>query len=132
MKMINIVNTTPHIVNILRMGEWYTLSPSESPVRIDEITTVIGSINGVTLVRKGFSEPVNLPDPAPDTYYIVSTIVASALPRRADLLVPSDFLRDEQGNILGCKCLAKLSTDPATDPATDPVDLTTGVYQRTC
>lgn len=40
-----------------------------------------------------------------ETYYIVSQIVKSALPTRKDLLVPAEVVRDENGNIVGCKSL---------------------------
>lgn len=43
----------------------------------------------------------------PEVYYIVSQIVKSALPERHDLLVPAEVVRDEMGNILGCKSLGR-------------------------
>lgn len=36
-------------------------------------------------------------------YYIVSRMVANALPNRKDLLVPNELVRDDQGNIIGCR-----------------------------
>ena len=43
----------------------------------------------------------------PLVYYIVSQIVKSALPNRADLLVPAEVVRDNAGNIIGCKSLGR-------------------------
>lgn len=38
-----------------------------------------------------------------DTYYLVSQLVKSALPSRKDLLAPDEVVRDEKGNIIGCR-----------------------------
>ena len=41
----------------------------------------------------------------PSTYYIVSQLIKSALPKRVDLLVPAEVVRDDNGNIIGCRSL---------------------------
>lgn len=48
------------------------------------------------------------PDPACRVRYIVSRVVAEAARGRADLLIPDDTVRDEQGRIIGCRALARL------------------------
>jgi hypothetical protein len=69
--------------------------------------------------RTVFGEPLGLPDEDSsgdrhpgyafyyDTYYIVSQLVKNALPHRKDLLVPAEVVRDEKGNILGCRSLGR-------------------------
>lgn len=57
-----------------------------------------------------YGSVVGLPDPEPDTWYIVSlaTALAAALATgRNDLLVPYDQIRDEDGRIIGCRELAR-------------------------
>jgi hypothetical protein len=39
----------------------------------------------------------------PVIFYLVSQPVKSALPSRKDLLVPAEVVRDEKGNIIGCR-----------------------------
>jgi hypothetical protein len=45
----------------------------------------------------------------PGVYYIVSRIVAEALPERTDLLFPDGIIRDADGTPIGCTGLASLS-----------------------
>lgn len=39
----------------------------------------------------------------PKAYYIVSQLVKNALPHRRDLIVPAEVVRDDTGNIIGCR-----------------------------
>jgi hypothetical protein len=68
-----------------------------------------------TVTVDGISVPVNrtqfgvvtgLPDPQPDTIYIVSAVVAQAVPDRPDVFIVDDAVRDEQGRIIGARALA--------------------------
>jgi len=51
----------------------------------------------------------DLPDPAPDTLYIVSAIAARAAHQqgRRDVVMPDDTVRDSDGRIIGCRSLAR-------------------------
>ena len=57
------------------------------------------------LTETSFGDVVDLPAPAPDTLYIVSRLVATAA-NRDDLVVPNGIVRDDNGNIIGCKSLS--------------------------
>lgn len=46
-------------------------------------------------------EVVNLPEPQPDTFYIVTEDVKRALPHRKDLIRPAKPKLDKNGNIEG-------------------------------
>lgn len=96
-----IINLTPHTVNI---GD-IVLHPSGTIARAKEEVEVVGNINGIDIVRKRFTDVVDLPDYQDGVYYVVSLIVAQALPERKDLLCPGEQIRDEQGRIIGCKNL---------------------------
>lgn len=106
-------NWTPHPVTlILENDEQIVLRPEVStPPRV--ISKDEGSITGpygMPIILKkasGGNEVIGLPDPKPGVFLLVSTMVAQAASDRDDLLAPSGFVRDESGNILGCKSFIK-------------------------
>jgi hypothetical protein len=51
---------------------------------------------------------LDLPDPQPEVAYVVSRLLASALPDRDDLFFPGLEVRDSEGHILGCRWLGTL------------------------
>lgn len=106
---VRIINLTPHAVTVLREGaEPIEYPPSGAVARCATQRQVVGSLNGIPINRTEFGEVSGLPDPAPGVYYIVSTLVAQALPDRDDLLVPDDTVRDEAGRIIGCRAFARV------------------------
>jgi len=50
----------------------------------------------------------NLPDSQQDTIYIVSALVAQAVPDRPDVFIVDDTVRDGHGRIIGAKALAHI------------------------
>lgn len=108
--MTELTNLTPHPIVVL--GDTpCTIPPSGTEARVVEYTCDNDEIiEGVHLVTKHLDYIEGLPDERTEKegYYIVSRIVALSAMRQ-DLLVPDDFVRDENGNILGCKQLASLS-----------------------
>jgi hypothetical protein len=64
-----------------------------------------GHIGAVPLLRGTYGDVTGLPEPAPDTIYIVSAMVRMALPDRKDLASPAGLVRDASGNITGCEAL---------------------------
>lgn len=106
--MKNIKNFTPHPVAICDSHGTITASlPSEGLIRLKATTVADEPINGFPTSRTVFGEPEGLPPYEEGTYYIVSQLVKSALPERADLLVPAEVVRDEGGNIIGCRSLGR-------------------------
>jgi hypothetical protein len=103
--MKKIVNATPHAINIVGQEE---IAPSGIIVRCSVTTEVIEQINGINITKSVFGEVQDLPDQTEDTIYIVSMLVASALPERKDLFFPNEQVRDESGKIVGCKSLAQI------------------------
>lgn len=102
---MEIINLTPHAINILADGGTITIPPSGTIARCGEASEPAGEINGIPLVTKTYTEVTGLPDEAPGVYYIVSAMVRQALPDRRDLLSPGDLVRDENGNVIGCRNL---------------------------
>jgi len=101
--MTNILNFTPHALNVVDLDGNVTTFPSVGVARVATSTKTLDPINGFGVVATAFSDVTGLPDYDPDKYYVVSRLVLSACPDRADLLCPGELIRDADGNVVGCK-----------------------------
>jgi hypothetical protein len=113
-----IVNLTPHPVTLVGDGGLTTILPSGKVARVATTEAEVGNVevNGVVvpLVTTTYGKVMldsvmadkELPDPAENTWYIVSRVVRSACPDRNDLLVPTRFTRDQAGNIIAAHALS--------------------------
>ena len=103
-------NFTPHNVVIV-MNESTIVIPSDGIARVTEAKTVTPSIDvdGVIVetFKSSFGEVENLPPQEDGVMVIVSAMAASAAKDRNDLLVPGELVRDNDGNIIGCKSLRR-------------------------
>ena len=116
-KTLNIVNLTPHALNLMPAGPTgpvVTIPPSGQVARcvvdrvqVDTVTVTVDGIS-VPVNRTQFGAVTSLPDPQPDTIFIVSSVVAQAVPDRPDVFIVDDAVRDEQGRIIGCRALAHI------------------------
>ena len=97
------VNLTPHTLNILdpSAAEVLTLAPSGAVARVHISREVLGHADGVPLFIAKPGDVENLPHPAPDTLYIVSGMVRSAVPHRTDVFSPGALVRDDAGRPVG-------------------------------
>jgi hypothetical protein len=124
-----IINLTPHAIDIYPAGTpdvidpgfshlpTVTLPPSGNVARIREqrLPDVTGVYGAEALTMAGlegildvaFGHVINLPDAKPATWYVVSLACALAVPRRHDLLVPYEQLRNDVGTVVGCRRLAR-------------------------
>jgi len=117
-----LLNFTPHTVNFLRADSALGCPIDSSGVaraaeHVEPQSSIMWDVFGdegfhhrVPTVRKSFGAVTGLPDPAPDTLYIVSQIVFDALPGRNDLIVPSDVVRGPDGQVIGCRSFSVRST----------------------
>lgn len=104
--MTQIKNFTPHPITICNnAGEVIRVIQPEGLVRLKAVTVPAGEIDGVPLTRTEFGQPEGLPEFREGVFIVVSQLVKTALPSRSDLLVPAEVVRDEKGNIVGCKSL---------------------------
>lgn len=107
-----IVNLTPHAVNIVDNSDSVaiTIPASGNVARCSQTIDIIGSITtnsvSIPISSSSYGEVVDLPDPKPGYYYIVSRLVMSACPARQDLLCPNDLVRNDAGQVIGCRSLA--------------------------
>ena len=64
----------------------------------------------IAVVDQSYGDPGSLPGPVDGVWHVVSQLVVNAMPDREDLLFPVDLVRDAEGNIMGCRALARLAT----------------------
>ena len=107
---IEIKNLTPHSIDVLngRDEVVFTLSGSNNPPRVQE--NIYGQeeflINGgqsLNIFIAHNDSVDKLPQKQEGVYYIVGRIIAEQFKERDDLLVPHEFVRNEDGDILGCR-----------------------------
>ena len=104
-------NFTPHNVVVVVDEAATIVIPSEGIARVTETKTVAPSIDVdgaiIETFTSSFGEVENLPPQEEGVMLIVSALVASAAKGRDDLLVPGELVRDDGGNIVGCKSLRR-------------------------
>ncbi|MFY9421935.1 MAG: hypothetical protein WAP91_02885 [Bacilli bacterium] len=82
--------------------------PSSGVARVSVTSRIIGEVNGFPVRQNTYGEVVNLPDPEEGTVFVVSALVAQAAKDRKDLLVVDDTVRNEKGQIIGCRGFARV------------------------
>jgi hypothetical protein len=110
---MKLVNLTPHALNLMPAGPTgpvVTIPPSGLVARcaVDRVQVGTVTVDGISVPvnQARFGAVSDLPDPQPDTIYVVSALVAQAVPDRQDVFIVDDAVRDEQGRIIGCRTLA--------------------------
>ena len=97
------INLTPHKINVIGGTSSREFPPSGTVARCGQIRQCESYLEGVAIFTCAFGPVEGLPEPAPRTLYIVSSLVRQAEPNRTDLLSPAELIRDEDGNVIGCK-----------------------------
>lgn len=102
------INLTPHEVTILSGSNTILIPPSGIVARCSTVisplpSAFIGNIE-IKINKSSLGDIIGLPPKQEGTYYITSIIVAQKGKQidRDDLLAP-DTIRDDQGNVIGCK-----------------------------
>tara|TARA_B100000900_G_C20418455_1_gene649900 strand:- start:260 stop:634 length:375 start_codon:yes stop_codon:yes gene_type:complete len=123
--MSTIVNCTPHSIDLMEEvdDEWVNRLTIPSSGLLVRVATDVENVGSVTCdeqefdVRKRVFGDVTVTDidgndvglpVKDDTFYVVSLIVAQALPEREDLLLVDGTIRDDGGRIIGCTGFAVL------------------------
>ena len=108
-KPVRLVNLTPHTVHIVTDVAVVTVPADGTVARVAQHDVLLGHIDAdgiVPVYQTCYGDIVGLPYPTDGVGYIVSSIVKSRCPDRRDLYVPVKFVRDDDGNIIGCRGLA--------------------------
>ena len=123
---MKLYNYTPH--NVIIMSEHQEiLIPSSGIARCEAIDIAIGKIecligdpsecyetpygplaDDVPIYRTEYGAVSGLPEPKKGVGYIVSLLVAQALPERSDLFSPGELVRDDQGRPIACRGLRQV------------------------
>lgn len=103
---MKLINLTPH--PIVLIGDSMTAEIKPSGLARCKVTTEkVSEINGFPVNKNSYSQVIGLPKPEKDTVYIVSALVAKAVNgKRDDCIVVDQTVRNEQGQIIGCKGFA--------------------------
>lgn len=103
---MDFINLTPHQISIVRDDESVLIVPPSGTVcRVTTTRTPVDTIDGVVIYRTAFGKIDYIPPKIDGTMYIVSALVKAALPSRYDIVSPGDLVRDDGGNVIGCKGL---------------------------
>lgn len=104
---IDYVNLTPHTVNVIDIdGNIWKSFPSAGVARVSTQTEQKAVIDGIALFGVVYGDITGLPDAVNGVRYIVSALVKAAAPFRIDLVSPHDLVRDDAGNVIGCRGFA--------------------------
>lgn len=108
MKNITIKNLTPHTITIYSKDKTTVLlsvPPEGVCPRVSTTQETVGEINAIPVQRVVYGSIEGLPEQQPDTIFIVSQMVLSALNgSRPDVFAPDTgkgAVRDKDGRILG-------------------------------
>lgn len=126
---MTLINATPHKITILakdgveqdtkkqflaiasQVTILKTVEPSGILPRVGMSNSPAGEIEGIPVEAVTYGDIEGLPDPQPDTFYVVSGLVAAAASKvgRQDCLAPGALVRDKENpsNVLGCLFLQK-------------------------
>lgn len=106
------VNCTPHEINVHchSVGAAPVIrvfAPSGVLPRLEVSRVDLPSLDGIPLARSVMGSPTGLPEPAEDTIYIVSALVAEHghVRDRTDIVYPGEAVRLPDGKVVGCRGL---------------------------
>jgi ethanolamine ammonia-lyase small subunit len=104
---VKIVNLTPHAVSIVKAdGTTFTIPASGEVARVEQTRKEAGEIAGIKITVSEFGEVIGLPDPEPNTVYVVSGMVLASTDNRWDVFAPGELIRDNEGKVIGCNGLS--------------------------
>lgn len=98
-----LVNLTNHDINELQSK--IVIPKSENVAKVERYVVFDDSIKGVPIKKEIWGKVTGLPDPKPNTYYIVSVIVlkyVKLFTDRTDVLCPGKVIRDGSGVPVAC------------------------------
>ena len=120
---MQIINLTPHAINInkgtrtdadisagieMDINAWHNVPASGRLARVEEVREWVGTIPffGIPVSKVTYGKVEGLPDPQPDTIFLVSSLVLAQCAGRGDVFAPGPAIRDSEGHIIGCDGLS--------------------------
>lgn len=119
---VKLVNLTAHAVTVFdgdrEVASW---APSGVMARLVErvgpVCRLVTDQGEVAMAEMSYADEVEgLPEPEEGTAYLVSRVLAAAV-ARADLYFPLDEVRNDAGQITGCRALGKFLHEEASGDA---------------
>jgi len=107
MEQIKIINATPHDITFILNGKEEIIK-STLIIRCESEKTQIDSVNWIPVNKMRIWNPIWLPKEKKWVVYIVSRIVAESSPKRSDLYMVDETVRNSSGAIIWCKALSKI------------------------
>jgi len=103
---MNIINLTPHAINIINGDTTTTIVPSGTVARVS--VQVVPTDNPM-LYTQQYGDVQDLPTPQDNTIYIVSALVLARVPHRTDVYAPltAQAIRNDAGQIIGVPGLVR-------------------------
>jgi hypothetical protein len=115
MNNVKFTNLTPHEIVILddQNNVIAKIPPSGLVARVETKEELVAEINGIPVYKVSYGNIQGLPEPEPNTVFIVSTLILAALKEkgieRKDVVAPNTnpskhgAVRDPSGKIVGVK-----------------------------
>lgn len=107
---MTVINLTPYDVTVVCGDINKTYEKSGQVARLGQTQPIrVGMVAGIDILKlkSGFGPTEGLPEPIPETLFIVATVVAQANPHRRDLISPdtspAGAIRDDDGRLVGTK-----------------------------
>lgn len=100
---MNFINLTPHDINVITDKGSRVIPRSGNVARVNQVLSLACKYDGISIVNCKYGQVENLPEEKEMTYFIVSKMVKDAAPNRQDLLSPGELVRNEKGEVIGCK-----------------------------
>lgn len=109
---MRIVNLTPHKISIQSdNGKMFDVAPSGLICRLSEKRVIIDTVRvldmNINVYATEYGDIENLPEPEPNTIYVVSALVAQVA-NRSDVFAPGKAIRDTEGRVIGADGLSKI------------------------
>lgn len=112
---VRLINLTPHSVTLWRgQDPALTLPPVGRFARLLEDWVpgrplLMGEVE-VAIAAVTYRGVEDLPDPMDGVAFVVSRVLAAAVPERSDLYFPAEEVRDAAGRVIGCRRLGTFWT----------------------
>lgn len=115
---MKVINLTPHDIVVWHECTERRYKASGTIARVRQEHEVVGSIDGVPIVRTIMGDIENLPPPQPQTVYLVSNMVLQHAKGRYDLLAPDTgptAFRGDNGQIVAVRNFISYASYPERD-----------------
>ena len=103
-EFLGFINLTPHAINVFDSNNNQIAAfGSNGTARCSTSTESDGVIGGIPFTKTQMGQVIGLPEKQNGVFIIVSRIICAACPDRSDLVIVDQTVRNDKGQIVGCK-----------------------------